>query len=299
MGERGVEIIFMNLDEAILKTVSYFDLFDHPLSRGEIWKYLIGAPASFREVDAATTALLGKKLEEKNGLIFFPGRGSIVSVRGSRYRHSCRKWRRAGRWARFFAAIPGVELVGVGNTLSYNNAKDGSDIDFFIVGKPGTLWRTRAFCSVLPALFKLRPRPESGRDKLCLSFFATSAGLDLAKLSRSGEDVYLEYWIRLMTPLAGKEEAARLFAAVNRVEPRGKTGVPRFWKILLSPIGILPGTFLKKIQIALFPRELAEAAARRDGSVVVSDEILKFHVNDRRAEISERWTKKYLEVILN
>ena len=68
---------------------------------------------------------------------------------------------------------------------------------------------------------------------------------------------------------------------------------------MFRPIGILPGTFMKKVQIALFPRELAEAAARRDGSVVVSDEILKFHVNDRRAEIFERWAKKNQEVILN
>jgi hypothetical protein len=29
----------MLLDEAVLKTISYFDLFDYTLTRAEIWKY--------------------------------------------------------------------------------------------------------------------------------------------------------------------------------------------------------------------------------------------------------------------
>ena len=102
-------------------------------------------------VDAAIATLLGSKiLKEENDFVFIFDRDGLSAVRAERKIFSDRKWKRARRWARIFAALPAVELVGVGNTLAYDNAKDGSDIDFFIVTAPGAVWRTRFFCAGPP-----------------------------------------------------------------------------------------------------------------------------------------------------
>lgn len=291
----------MDLREAIIRTVCYFDLFDYPLSRAEIASWLYGASASESEVDAALGALINeKKLKEANGLVFFPGRDDLAAVRADRKVFSDRKWKRARRWARVFAALPGVELVGVGNTLAYDNAKDGSDIDFFIVTAPGAIWRTRFFCAALAAIFDLRPKANDNRDKLCLSFFVTTEALDMRAFAIGPDDIYMKYWMRLMTPLFGSSKTYALFCAANpEVERQLSWALPletvRRAGILRVPFllfALLPGAFMRDWQKRHFPKTLIAAEAKQDRSVIVSDTVLKFHVIDRRADIYERWTDK-------
>ena len=49
---------------------------------------------------------------------------------------------------------------------------------------------------------------------------------------------------------------------------------------------------MKNWQTRHFPEDLIEAEAKHDGSVVISDSVLKFHVNDKRADIYEKWEKR-------
>ncbi len=293
----------MLLDEAVLKTISYFDLFDYPLTRAEIWKYLISEKINLFETDTVLTTLVKSgRLEEKNGLIFFPGRGSIAFKRESRYRHAARKWRRAHRWANFFSAIPGVALVGIGNTLSYGNAKDSSDIDFFIIVRRGTIWRTRFFAAGMAALFRLRPTPKTGRDKICLSFFVDEDNLNLQKFAiTASPDIYLAFWIGQMMPLYGDVRIYERFLSENGWV---KEILPNIFgcgvvskknnlsKYIFSPLNLLPGNFLKKFQSRHFPAALLLAEKKRDGAVCISDEVLKFHLNDRRGEIYNMWNRR-------
>ena len=320
----------MDIEERIIRTVAYFDLSDYPLTRAEISRWLIPEEPrtknrfpSLDETDRGLTDLISKGvLKEERGLLSAADREGLPAMREERFRFSARKWKRARRWAAAFAAVPGVELVGIGNTLAYNNAKDGSDIDFFIVAAPGTIWRTRIFCAGLAALFNLRPRSGDNRDKLCLSFFVTSEMLDLSVIARipdasvgamkqspgnrvassesreardggNIEDVYLHYWLRQLVPLAGRAETAAAFRAANGGwAERGFAGKAGMWRWLFRPVGWLPGNFLKGAQGKRFPRILREAEKRNDGSVVISDKMLKFHVVDRRAEVRERWERR-------
>ena len=289
----------MDLREAIIRTVCYFDLFDFPLSRAEICDRLYGSDAGAHEVDAAVATLLDSKiLKEENGFISLSDRDGLSAVRAERKIFSDRKWKRARRWERIFAALPDVELVGVGNTLAYDNAKDGSDIDFFIVTAPGAVWRTRFFCAALAAVFDLRPKADDNRDKLCLSFFVTADSLDMQAFAIRSDDIYMRYWTRQMTPLAGKLSAFELFRVVNRgVSVREKIGSSVVLRLLFSPLALLPGSFMRNWQKRHFPQALIEAEARHDGSVIISDSVLKFHVNDRRAYIYDRWQKRVKSIL--
>ena len=289
----------MDLREAIIRTVCYFDLFDYPLSRAEICGWLYGAVASEREVDVAVAEFFRAKiLKEENGFVSLYDRDGLGYVRAERKIFSARKWRRARTWARIFAALPGVELVGIGNTLAYNNARDESDIDFFIVTAPGTIWRTRFFCAALAALFDLRPKQNNNRDKLCLSFFVTTEALDMSRLMIRSDDIYMHYWTRQMKPLGGNNKVFELFRAENtEVEPREKIDRSIFLRLLFSPLALFPGSFMRPWQKRRFPQALLASEARHDGSVIVSDTVVKFHVNDRRADIYERWAKRVKSIL--
>jgi len=290
----------MDLREAIIRTVCYFDIFDFPLTRREAGDRMYGAVAAAAEVDRGIASLIEARVIETDGeYIFLRGRSGLPAVRAERKVFSERKWRRARKWARIFAAFPGVELAGVGNTLAYDNARDGSDIDLFIVTAPKAIWRTRFFCAALAAVLDLRPKNGNNRDKLCLSFFVTTEALNMQALALGANDVYMHYWTRQMRPLAGKQRTADLFFSKNHeTSPREKIGRSVVLRLLCAPLGLLPGSFMRGWQRRHFPKAIVDAEAEHNGSVVISDSILKFHVSDRRADIYERWQKR-VESILN
>jgi hypothetical protein len=289
----------MDLRETVIRTVCYFDLFDFPLTREEIKSLLCSNELRAADVEAAIASLVvGKSLNANDGLLSLSDRDGLEKIRAERKLFSERKWRRARRWARVFSALPGVAFAGVGNTLAYDNARDGSDIDFFIVTAPGAIWRTRFFCAALAALFDLRPKNGNNRDKLCLSFFVTTEALDMRALAIGADDVYMRYWTRQMTPLSGNQKTAELFFSKNHeAQLRKKIGSSAVWRLLCAPLGLLPGAFMRGWQQRHFPKAIVDAAARRDGSVVISDAILKFHVSDRRADIYERWQKRVESIL--
>jgi hypothetical protein len=66
---------------ALVKTTIFFDLFLHPLTAYELWRYL-DTEANFEEVEIEAHALLEKNvLEMKNGFYFLPGKESLVTTR--------------------------------------------------------------------------------------------------------------------------------------------------------------------------------------------------------------------------
>jgi hypothetical protein len=49
----------------------------------------------------------------------------------------------------FSASIPWISFIGVGNVIGANNAKNESDIDFFIITRPkNRIWISSLFCCI-------------------------------------------------------------------------------------------------------------------------------------------------------
>ena len=147
-------------------------------------------------------------------------------------------------------------------------------------------------------MLDLRPKDGDNRDKLCLSFFVTTEALEMRALAFRADDVYMHYWTRQMKPLAGNSSAFELFRAVNpEIQSRGMADRSRFLRTVFYPLALFPGAFMRNWQKHHFPKLLIASEERHDGSVVVSDSVLKFHVNDRRADIYDRWQKRVQSIL--
>ncbi|MBI4281158.1 hypothetical protein HY628_03095 [Candidatus Uhrbacteria bacterium] len=291
--------------QAILKALAYFDLFDYPLTLIELWKYLPGlTPCSLEE--ARQEVLKSREtgaIEELNGFFFLPGRGEIVRVRQQRYLIAERKYRRALRVARWLRRIPGIRLIAVANTLAWSHAAEASDIDFFIITRPGSLWTSRLL-GVLP-FFWARPRPGRERDTFCFSFWATETALDLQKIACQPSDPYLAYWLASLVPVYDPDGLAEALWEAN---PWMSQYLPNARPVISSFRRRVTASSRRSPTAVVAPRRLREAAARAaqllwlpaglrrlmnvDQRVVVTDELLKFHENDRRQEIFERYQKR-------
>jgi len=282
-----------SLQRSILAALAYFDVFDFPLTLVEISRFL---PRTSPEDDAAPAladirrALLDCPVGERDGYYFLSGRDATVDRRREKYLLAAGKYRKARRLTAFLRLLPSVRLVAVCNSLAISNAERDSDIDFFVVTKPGTVWFTRLLTTGVVSLLGLRPDERTQRDRYCLSFFVTENSLNLSGLALPTGDTYLLYWLATLRPLydAGgvMEKLAMANAWVGKSLPAhaiSEKDRPAAVELDKKPLGILEG-FAKRLQGRLFPKAIADLA-NRDSRVVVSDDMLKFHVNDRRAEI--------------
>ena len=301
------------LQDGIIKTVAYFDLFDYPLTTFEIWKWLWqedGEMVSYGVVqnELEKSPEIKKYIVQCGAFWYLRGREKIVSTREERYRFSAAKLRRAHRIARLFSYIPWVEGIAVCNSLGYRNASAKSDIDLFIIVRPGTIWLVRFLTTGFLAAFGLRPTAKKTANSFCLSFFVASGALSLEKLQKSGGDPHLIYWLTQFAPLFGRGNVWQKFCEANlwikKFLPNAllTTGhgtwlyCEHFFTLtkvhdreLLSDylISTLNNT-VKRWQISHLPQRLQERA-NRGTDVVLNDQVLKFHDNDRREEYRQKW----------
>lgn len=191
---------------ACIAAVAYGDIFDYPLTAEEVHRYLIGVAASRETVLAALNDLAGEPdgLVERDGFYTLPGREAIVEVRRERARRADALWPHALRYGRLLASCPFARMVAVTGELAMDNVGPDSDIDYFIVTKPGRLWLCRAF-----AILLVRAAARKG-IVLCPNYLLAEHVLELQQ-----RDLYAAHEIAQMIPIAGFETYAR-FRQVNR-----------------------------------------------------------------------------------
>jgi len=319
------------LKEAIVKAVAFFDLFDYPLTSKEIWQNL-SVKCELNEVMEALEKMAwkfpipafvkGGVVEHKNGFYFLAGRGAIMEERFKRYNFTHRKFKRAVLIAGIFKFIPWIKMIAVGNLLGAHNLKNSSDIDFFIIAEDKKIWLARFFCAGLAKILGLRPRAGYARDKICLSFYTSDKAMDLSGLmlenpldppfeGRQTQDIYFTYWLAGLTPIYDIGGEYEKLVKANQwlytslpnwqpVEPARKRLVKpfrqRFYRDVVDLFfgGLEPQC--KKLQLKLLPFELKNLM-NLDSRVVVNDQIIKFHANDRREEYREKYQEKMKKLL--
>lgn len=299
------------MEQAILKALVYFDLFEYPLTAVELWKYVpVARRSSLAEVIAGLAALAARgRVEHHGGFWTLRDRAAIINTRLSRYSASERKYARAKQAVRFLKQIPSIRMIAVANTLAWNHAREGSDIDLFIVTLPGAVWKSRLLGVTPFALLGLRPRAGAERDKFCFSFFAAESALDLAPFAITPDDPYLLYWAATLMPLYDPDGLIEGFWEAN---PWIGERLPNAWpahpcarrrsaaplastRDFTSSASRIGEQCARAVQLLRLPPTL-RGMMNIDGRVVITDEVLKFHVNDRREEIVTRYRARCREI---
>ncbi|MCX6800477.1 MAG: hypothetical protein NT091_05015 [Candidatus Falkowbacteria bacterium] len=290
-----------NLFASILQVITYHDLFDYPLTNFEIWQK-ISIKTSL--IDTINTLKKPNHLiQEKQGFYFLTGREQIVITRYNRYNYTFRKIKLAKIIAHIFKYISSIELIAVGNLIGAHNLKDESDIDFFIITKPNTLWVTRFITTSIVKALNLRPTQKNQRDKICLSFFITNNNLNLENIKLNPNDLYLTGWLSNLFPIYDKNN---IYNCLIKNNPWLHTSLPNWEPSNSSPQFLIKETFtifplellklfetpLKKFQLKMFPIAIKELM-NQDTRVIINDQMLKFHVNDRRKMYQEKFEAKW------
>ncbi|MEK7098245.1 MAG: hypothetical protein AAB906_05345, partial [Patescibacteria group bacterium] len=195
-----------------------------------------------------------------------------------------------------------IKMIAVGNNIGAHNLSDGGDIDFFIVAEDGRIWISRFFCVLAVKILGLRPKGMETKDKICLSFFVSESGSDLEYLMID-EDIYLVYWLAGLTPIFMQNDFYFLGRNgwIRKYLPNlgiGKTVLKRRIGggtcMVLKSFG-KSEPLLKKVQMKILP-EMIKENMNSGSDIMVNDQILKFHLNDRRRWFRDEWKKKIYEL---
>lgn len=131
------------LRTAIVRTVLYADVFDHPLEAHEIHRYLIAERATLADVEHVLRADLPAPLERSGPYVHLRGRAETIGIRERRRAASARLWKDARRYARVVLYMPLVRGVAISGALAMDNADADGDIDLFVLAEPGRVWTCR------------------------------------------------------------------------------------------------------------------------------------------------------------
>ena len=184
------------LQRAILHPVIYADVFDYPLTFGEIHRYC-SVKVSFTTLYAEIQSF--GFLSKCGDFYTLPGREPLESLRARREEVSSRLWPNALRYGRAIAGFPFVRMVAVTGSLAVNNAENRADIDYMIVAEPGHLWTCRAMVLILGRLAAFRGL------NLCPNYLVTTRAIEF-----SDHNLYVAHELAQMVPLSGKDVYAEI-----------------------------------------------------------------------------------------
>ncbi len=316
-----------DLEKSIFKTCAFFDLFAYPPTVLEIHKWLlndeggldraIGLPEIYNCLNQSDW--LKTRLTLTNGFCHLAGREQIIATRLRRYLITHQKYRLAKKGLGLLARLPFIQGAYLCNNFGYNNLHSNSDIDLFIVVSPGRIFLARLLATIGIAFLGLRPSKQSQADKICLSFYASEKYLDFSGLKISDPDLYFSYWLSNLLPVFNEGSAAKLFSAnswLKKILPNHLPIMPGqqralkidwFSRIIKQSIARLSSGWLgdqfehwaKQLQLNKISSAKRELAKTGDGRVIINDQIIKLHENDRRLDYLRRWQEKINSLINN
>lgn len=194
----------ITLEQSILRTLLYFDLFKYPLRSEEIFKFLGTNSITPQTVDVALEGL------EREGHVY--RFGNLYSLRADealatrRLRGNDMAQRMAAmahRRGRFIGAFPFVRAVMASGSFSKGYMDESSDLDFFVVTAPGRLWIARMLIALYKRVFLLN------RHKYCCcNYFVTDDHLEIEE-----KNLFTATELATLVPVCGSSVYDRLMRA--------------------------------------------------------------------------------------
>ena len=194
----------MSLENAILETLVYSDIFDYPLTADELHRFL-GVSASRQNIKPCAATM--KDVSLKDGYYFLASRDEIVDLRKRRETVSRKVFKRAMFYGRILGALPFVRMVALTGSLAMLNLSKNPDMDFMLVARHGRVWTARAFAILLGKIARLFG------DTICPNLIISEHSLEWPL-----HDLYSARELCQMIPIAGSDFYLRLFAANSWVE---------------------------------------------------------------------------------
>ena len=184
----------MEIQQAVLQTIKYADIFSYPLTYAEICRYLVSVCADIEAVKSAVTSLQeAGQVSVVDDFVCLHGHEQHIITRNTRKEKSAHLWQAARRYAGLIQRLPFVRMVAVTGSLAMDNVDERADIDYLIVTKAGRLWLCR-----LLIIFLVKWAEKRDHVTLCPNFILSQNALEL-----QSHNLFTARELTQMIPLTG------------------------------------------------------------------------------------------------
>jgi hypothetical protein len=198
--------IQLQLENSIMRVLTYFDLFDYPLYPDEIL-YFLDQPVNRQALYVSLDSLCSKKCIFKYREVFSVRDDEKLAAR--RMKGTMRALHLlniARKNAGFLFRFPYIRGIAISGSLSKNFAAEDADIDFFIITKRNRLWIARTFMH----LFKKLTFLYGGQHRYCMNYYIDEEGLEIPE-----KNLFTAIELITLLPVTGNGVIDRFFNKNN------------------------------------------------------------------------------------
>jgi predicted nucleotidyltransferase len=192
------------IKENILETLAYFDLFDYPLTRAEIFLFM-KSKHDFEVFDDALKCLLGSEIiHQFDNFYSLKNDQYLVVRRNEGNKKAAELIKIAKKVGSLLIRFPYVRGIAISGSLSKNYADDDSDIDLFIITTKNKLWIARTIMHCFKKLTFL----VNKEHLFCMNYYIDEQQMEIAE-----KNLYTAIEIGTLIPLQGDALFERFYAA--------------------------------------------------------------------------------------
>jgi hypothetical protein len=262
----GPDILNDSITFSILKAIAYFDIFSYPLKSEEIFNYSSSANFNAIDLEIKLQFLTDAGVLKTDGEFYYLGDVNCIDKRKNGNQTSEKYWGKALRYSRIISYFPFVRCICISGSLSKNYMDEQSDIDYFIITKPGRLW----LCRMMLVLFK-KILLFNSHKYFCINYLVDAKNLEIPD-----RNIFTATEIITLVPTYNHELFLRFMQANSWV----RTFYPNApLNLMLKPLPVKSHA-LKKIIEVLFNYKLGLWADRFCMRITLAHRKRKFsHLN--------------------
>jgi hypothetical protein len=159
------------LTSTVLKSIAYFDIFDHPLHLTEVAMLCEHLSGDVYEVVDKLVA--DNVLHRHHDYVSLKTTvEELVKAREKKTEAAIKYFKKLPRYAKIIKSFPYVEGIGVSGSLSKNVMHEEGDIDYFIITSPNRLWICRTMLIAFKKIVLL-----NSKKYFCINYFVDTNNL--------------------------------------------------------------------------------------------------------------------------
>jgi len=192
------------IKENILTTLTYFDIFNYPLTSGEIYLFLKNKYHQ-NEFEEAIRCLVGNRsVYQFDKFYTLKNDYSLITRRDKGNKKAVELIKVAEKVSNILIKFPYVRGIAISGSLSKNFADESSDIDLFIITAKNRLWIARTIMHA----FKKVTFLINKQDYFCMNYYIDEQQLEIVE-----KTIYTAIEIVTLIPLQGDNLFERFYAA--------------------------------------------------------------------------------------
>lgn len=161
----------------VLKTLLYYDIFNHPLRDEEVYSLLpensVPKERIFEEIRKLSCDV-NNPFSRHEGYVYIKPNKHFIELRKEKEEISKKMWKAARLVTHLIKRFPYVRAVLVTGSLSKNSSNKQSDLDFMVITKKGRLWISRMMLMMFKKLFLF-----NNYKYFCINYFITEDNLEI------------------------------------------------------------------------------------------------------------------------